>query len=305
MISLTAAFLLHVALAQSSLFSRQEGLKNVTSSQEFEEWLDSANATRRVEVLLPEIHNRTYPGNGVDTAFTAWLKIDDMKKTPAHPKGIQPLAYAGIQPRPDVIADNHTVLYDDSWRVCLGILQFKDHGIPIDEPVHANCSNVFKEDCLSALQNSLEGENICLDSDDFVTNFVQGACRGQPTDQWASIFTAPNVPDKLTNYAIEAPGNTGDLDGSGDATTYDLLAQDVYMLVVGFGESSDDRDEILGINPSENRADAKLICMRADTFHEGSKDLEDVDDGGIGMSASLGLSLLLSAATVVVTAAVL
>ena len=306
MISLAAAVLLPVALAQPSLVARQEGLKNVTSSEDFDDWLRSANATRHVEVQLPQIHNTSYGDGSDNTTFTAWLKIDDMKKTTEHPKGIQPLAYAGIQPQADVIADNQTVLYDDSWRLCMGIVQFKDHGIPIDEPVHANCSNVFEQDCLDSLQQNLGSNNICVDSDDFLmTSFEEGKCKRKPSEQWASAFNAPEVPDKLINYAVDAPGNTGNLDGSGEATTYDLLAQDVYVLVVGFGQASDDDDAINGVNASSVHGGSRLVCMRADTFNGNSRDLEEIEDVGVGMSASLGWSLLISAATVVMTAAVL
>jgi hypothetical protein len=287
---IATSLLLSLALADQHLLPRRLIFINTTSDDKFEEFIEAANASTVHEIELPNIHTNEYPSKGEHVSWKAWLQIDEERARGG-------IMYAGLHPDEEYISDNSSIQSDDSWLTCMRLTRFRNPGLPLDEPIQSDCSNVFPDECLQFLNEISEDGRLCLNSTMRRDQWEDSPCSGALNDEHTRQVLEPDKVFRVTHLNnLTTAASALNEDGSPDER-YDALVNSVYMLAVGFARVSDkeNRASDTTIDRDAQTVPSKFICMRAGEFSEGSRTLEDIEDVGVGMSAPVGWIMVLAA----------
>lgn len=277
----TAILLIPLALANGYLFPSLEGYSNTSAEGgSFEEWLATADASAEESVRFRSIYGE-YPGGKEGTIYTDWLRVD--AATDEDP----PQAVAGIHPglNTELYHENGTIDTNPSWAVCLSLTRFRDTGILRDEPIAANCSNVFPTDCIDWLESTNPRQNMCINdarnrSSPWKGSPCDGVLEGQNSDGVLEPSFVGN-PIHMLNLTVSLPFED-------DETTnaYD----DVYMLTASFAQWDPDEEKVMA---DSERIKNSFTCLRADE-----------SDAGVSLSAPSKWAMAFGAFAVIMTTVV-
>ncbi|KAK4206342.1 hypothetical protein QBC37DRAFT_435098 [Rhypophila decipiens] len=296
---LTTSLLLSLALADhhQGLLPRNISFPiNITSDVKFDDFIASANASTVRDIVAPNIHTNEYPSTGQDVEWKAWLEIDELSARGGAMR-------AGFHPGEEYISDNGTVQSDDSWLACMRLTRFRNPGLPVDEVIQTNCSNVFPDECLQFLNQISQDGRLCHNSTEIEDRplWENSPCSGALNGEYFTRLVLE--PSKFVHvdqvYDLLTATGTLQEDGGPDQR-YDALVNSVYMLAVGFARAIEkaNRTSDPRIDPDAETVPSQFICMRADHFSNGSRTLNDIANVGIGMSAPVGWTMVLAACIV-------
>ncbi|KAK4206571.1 hypothetical protein QBC37DRAFT_434744 [Rhypophila decipiens] len=302
--------LLALASGHQTLLPRQEiDWLNTTSDAKFDGFIARANASTTRLIELPNIHTSKYPSKeDQNTDWKAWLwTTEQLARGGA--------MFGGLHPDDKYISANGSVQVDDSWLACMRLTRFRNPGLPLDQTIQSDCSNVFPADCLQYLHEFAQEGRMChnlnsLNLGRTREKWNEGPCSGALNGEHDPMVLEPdkvfrvNHLDDLQTASTSVYGENRKPD-----TRYDAVVNSVYMLAVGFARASDkqpNRFSNTSIDMDAETVPSKFICMRADKFSQGSRTLEDISNMGVTTRAPLlGLTLVMGACVAALTGEIL
>ncbi|KAK0387459.1 LOW QUALITY PROTEIN: hypothetical protein NLU13_5771 [Sarocladium strictum] len=293
---IATSLLLSLALAEQHLLPRRLNSVDATSDDKLEEFLEAANASSLQEVKFPNIHTEEYPSNGDEVNWKAWLQVDEERARGG-------TMFAGLHPDEEYISDNSTIESDGSWLICMRLTRFRNPDIPFDQPLRSDCSNIFPEECLDFLSEVSKDGRLCLNSTTRRDQWEDSPCADVLNGEHTQSVLEPAKVFRVTHLSNLTTATSAMEDGGPD----DSLVNSVYMFAVGFARARDDENRASDTTIDEDAptVPSRFICMRADQFSPGSRTLEDIEDVGTGMSASMGWTVAVAACVVAMTAGML
>jgi hypothetical protein len=302
---LITSLLLSLALAEHSLIPRAGSRSNsadfiyTTTNKNFTEWIERANASTVRNVMLPDIHLNEYPAEGVEVAYKAWVHIDEES-------GGLSSAEAGLHPDENYINKNGSLKFDDSWLTCMQLTRFRDPGLPLDEPINTNCSNVFEDECLEYLKEISDDGRLCLNATTMNRNqWEDSPCEGALGGDHDRSVLEPYETFQATHLANLSQMTLPLKNDMPVEERYDYFIDSVYFLAVGYARATGNETS-LGpvIDEDAPTVPSKFICMRPDKFSDGSRTIEDVEAAGVVVGAPAFWTLMLVAVVVMLTGGV-
>ncbi|KAM7205176.1 hypothetical protein V8F20_003313 [Naviculisporaceae sp. PSN 640] len=288
---IATSLLLTLASASPNLLPRQVNFANTTSDAKFNEFIAASNASTVRELELPNIHTTEYPAKDQNVEWKAWLQVTEERARGG-------AMYAGLHPDDKYIFNNSSIQADDSWLTCMRLTRFRNPGLPLDQSVQSDCSNVFPTDCLQYLHEVSQDGRLCHNSTVRREKWDDSPCSGALNGEHTPQVLEPDEVFRVTHLDnLEMATSVLGENGSPDQR-YDALVNSVYMLAVGFARASDKQNNFsdTNIDTDAETVPSKFICMRADRFSEGSRTLQDIENVGVGTSASgVGWTMLMAA----------
>lgn len=274
---------------------------DTTSDSKFDAFIEASNASTVREIELPNIHTTRYPSKDENVDWKAWLQVDEQTARGG-------LIYAGLHPNEGYISESGTIRSDDSWLTCMRLTRFRNPGLPVDQAIQSDCSNMFPAECLQFLHDISRDGRLCHNSTMPRDQWEDSPCSGALNGEHTRRVLEPDHVFRVTHLSnLTTATSTQNEDGSPDQR-YEALAKSVYMLAVGFARASDkeNRSSDTIIDRDAETVPSKFICMRADKFSEGSRTLKDLANIGVRMSLpAVGWTMILITCVGFMTAGIL